>query len=141
MVETMTIKIDEKLKQALLARGRLLNEDIDTIVNRVLKDFVEQSTFEQSDDVKELPFVRDFLSKYQRNGNEMLPCGLTLDEYMSLEESEREKLWEEAYRQELDKNPESEREANPNAIPAGQGVSAEVRRRLRQLREQRKAHR
>ena len=33
MVETMTIKIDKKLKQALLARSRLLNEDVDTIVN------------------------------------------------------------------------------------------------------------
>jgi hypothetical protein len=109
-------------------------------VNRVLKDFVEQSIFEQSDDVKQLPFVRDFLSKYQRNGNEMLPCGLTLDEYMSLEESESEAMWEEAYRQELDKHPKLEKEANPDAIPTGQGNDTVMRRRLRQLRKQREAH-
>ena len=96
--------------------------------------------FEKFDDVKELSFMRHFLSKYRRDGNEMLPCGLTLDKYMSLEESEKEELWNAAYRQELDKHPEPEKEANPNAIPAGQGAAAEMRRRFRQLREQRKAH-
>jgi len=100
-------------------------------VNRVLKDFVEQSTSEQSDDVKELPFVRDFLSKYQRNGNEMLPL---IPQARTPALEEREAMWEEAYRQELDKQQDPEKEANPNAIPAGQGISAEMRRRLRQLR-------
>lgn len=60
---------------------------------------------------------------------------LTVKEYFALPDEEREALWNEAYREELDRSEllYKEREALPDAIPAGQGRSAEMRRRIKEF--------
>ena len=66
--------------------------------------------------------------------NEMLKCGLTVKEYNSLSDGEREELWKQEYQRQL-KTLETEMEVNPHVLSARQGRRPEDVRRLEQLRK------
>jgi len=138
MIETLTVQIDPKLNAAFHRKCQALNEPVDKIVERLIQDFLDES-LPQTDTMfcntsKIDRFVKELVKGVKVSGDEQFFGGLTYDEYFALSDSEREALWNQKYRQELDRKESKEREADPDAIPAGQGRSAEIRRRLRKQR-------
>ena len=128
MIEPLTVRIDQKLNAAFRRKCQALNEPVDKIVERLIQNFLlDEPRFIGTDAM---------LCDVKVSGDEPFFGDLTYDEYFALSDSEREALWNQGYRQEFDRkqSKEKEKEANPDAIPAGQGRSAEIRRRIRKQR-------
>ena len=142
MIEPLTVRIDQKLNAAFRRKCQALNEPVDKIVERLIQNFLlDEPRFIGTDamlcDAPKIDrFVKELVKDVKVSGDEPFFGDLTYDEYFALSDSEREALWNQGYRQEFDRkqSKEKEKEANPDAIPAGQGRSAEIRRRIRKQR-------
>jgi len=143
MIETLTVRIDQKLNAALHRKCQALNEPVDKIVERLIQTFLDESMPQMDTMLCDIPkidqFVKELVRDVKVSGDEPFFGDLTYDEYFALFDSQREALWNQGYRQELDRkeSKEKEKEVNPDAIPAGQGRSAEIRRRLKKQRTRR----
>lgn len=144
MIEPLTVRIDQKLNAAFRRKCQALNEPVDKIVERLIQTFLDESRFIGTntmfcDAPKIDRFLKELVKDVKVSDDESFFGDLTYDEYFALSDSEREALWSQGYRQELDRkqSKEKEKEANPDAIPAGQGHSAEIRRRIRKQRTRR----
>ena len=139
MIETLTVRIDPKLNAVFHRKCQALNEPVDKIVELLIQNFLDESALQKDTILCSNPnidrFVKGLVKDVKVFGDEPFFGDLTYDEYFALSDSEREALWNQGYRQALDKNDrKKEKEANSDAIPAGQGRSAEIRRRIRELR-------
>ncbi len=106
-METLTIKIDEELKETLFRYSSIKNESPSAIVTRALREFLASS-------------------QQQESGSWF---GLPATEYFALSEKEREALWNRAYQEQP-----TEREVSPDVVTAGQRDIETIRRRLREIR-------
>ena len=144
MTEILSIQLDSKLKNAFHRRCEVLQIPVDKVVEQLIQNFLDATvprTATIRDDNPEINrFIGELAKDVQISGDELFFGDLTDGEYFALLDAEREALWNEAYRQELDRTESAhkEREAHPDAIPSGQGRSAEVRRRLKELRNRQK---
>lgn len=142
MIEPLTVQIDQKLNVAFHRKCRALNEPVDKIVERLIKIFLDESTSQTDTMLCNSPkidrFVKELVKDVSVSGDEPFFGDLTYDEYFVLSDAEREALWNQGYRRELDskQSKEKEMEVNPDAIPAGQGRSEKIRRRIREQHTQ-----
>lgn len=144
MPENLIVQIDPKLNAVLHRKCQTLNVPVDEVVERLIRTFLDglipQTNAMPHHDAKIK--IKELVKDVKVSGDEPFFGDLTYDEYFALSDLQREALWNQGYRQELDKlSKEKEKEANPNAIPAGQGRSTEMRRRIREQHTQRTSDR
>ena len=125
MTEKLTIQIEPELKEALLNKCQAASEQIDAVVNHLIREFVrEPKQTPQEEDVEE--FITEITSRINISDDEMLPCGLTVAQYLALSDDEQQALWDAASSK-LDETLEDEREVKPNVITAGQRRNKKMR--------------
>ncbi|MCS6862115.1 MAG: hypothetical protein NZT92_17565 [Abditibacteriales bacterium] len=141
MAHTITLTLPPDLEDSLLAL-RADGETLEEVTVRLLRKAVTQAaTSHPEHDILSHPAVKEVLRRYKYDPNEMLGIGMTVGEYMSLSEEERERLWNEEFRKELDKDDEPELDVPPTALTPRQRRGATRPRRMVQPQRRRKAHR
>ncbi len=139
MTETLTIQLNPKLKGALDQKCRAMKEPVDKVVEQLIQDFVDgdasQTKATPLDQERLDPFIAELVKDVKLSDDDLFFGDLTAKEYFALSDEEREALWTKAYLEELDKTESKKEEGvSPNAVPAGQRLSEEMRRRLREHR-------
>jgi hypothetical protein len=140
MPANLIVQIDPELNAALHRKCQTLKVPVDEVVERLIRTFLAGSRFIGKDAMPDQDSkidLKELIKEVKVSGDEPFFGDLTYDQYFALSDSQREALWNQGYRQELEKPSQSqEKEANPDAIPAGQGSNAEIRRRIREHRTQ-----
>lgn len=141
MADTMTLTLPPDLKDSLLAL-RADGETLEEVTVRLLRRAVTQAAMSDLERyLRNHPVIKELLSRYKYDPNEMLGIGMTVGEYMSLSEEEREQLWNEEFRKELDKDDEPELDVPPTALTPRQRRGEARPRRMAQPQRRRQAHR
>jgi predicted transcriptional regulator len=118
MGEQLTVEIEKNLKEVLLRYCEAVRESPSAIVDRALRDFMAQAR--------------------SKGGGEWF--GLSVEDYLTLSEEERETLWNKAYGIELERHQLPEKEVRPRAVTPRQRGRETLCRRLREIREKPAAH-
>jgi hypothetical protein len=141
MPDTLTIQLDSEMKRTLEQKCRAIKMPVDKVVKQLIQNFLKTGTGSRRDEDTLALFIAEWIKDVKISDDEPFFGDLTCAEYFALSDAEREALWDEAYLAELDKTDlKPEREVSPHAIPAGQELSAEMRRRLNEHRAAKPPH-
>ena len=105
MSTAFSFQISPKLKQAFVETCRQKNLDVRVVLEKFIKDFVSQFT-ECQLDIEDWArnLNRKYLTQDTLSGNEKLMGNLTVEQYLKLAESRKDRLWDDWYREELEKD-------------------------------------
>jgi DNA-directed RNA polymerase specialized sigma subunit len=125
MTEELTIQIEPELKRAILDKCQTASEQVDAVINRLIRKFVsEPKQASQEDDIEK--FITEIASRINVSESEMLPCGLTAAQYLTLSDDEQQALWDAASSK-LDETLEEEKEVKPDVITTRQRRNQKMR--------------
>ncbi len=139
MADTITLTLTSDLKDSLLALSTD-GETLEDVTARLLRKAVSEAVASDLERyILNHPAVKELLSRYKYNPNEMLPCGMTVGEYDSLSEEEQAALWDREMEKKLDRSEhEPERDASPTAITVRQRRAATLPPRAAKRRARKK---